>query len=69
MAHISAERFNNGGNGNKVQRVKLLVDQVVKGVPLKGGDTVDLPRGEATYLKAVERVEFIEAAEPKQATR
>ncbi len=68
MAHISADRFYSSG-GSKTQRVRLLVDQVIKGVPLSKGDTVDLPLAEATYSKAIERVEFVAVIEPKQATR
>jgi hypothetical protein len=66
MALITADRFT--GSGQKVQRVRLLVDQKVKGLALKAGDTVDLDKSEALYLKNVERVAFVANA-VKEATR
>ena len=64
MAHANAARF-----AGKTQKVKLKIDQKIQGVALKAGDTADLPRNEALYLKNIDRVEFIADAEPKEATR
>lgn len=64
MAHANAARF-----AGKIQKVKLKIDQKIRGVALKAGDTADLALHEALYLKNIDRVEFLADAEPKEATR
>lgn len=64
MAHVKADRF-----AGKTQKVKLLIDQKIRGVALKAGDTCDLAISEAVYLKNIERVEFVSGGEPAEATR
>ncbi len=64
MAHITPGKL-----AGVTQRVKLAVDQKISGVALKAGDTVDLPKPEALYLKNIKRVEFVANEEPKSATR
>ena len=65
---VSQDRFAQG----RTLRVKLLIDQKVKGVALKEGDTCDLPLGEAQYLKAIGRAEIVPVdpeKTPKAASR
>jgi hypothetical protein len=64
MAHFAADRL-----AGKTQKVKLRIDQKIRGVGLSKGDTADLPLNEALYLKNIDRVEFVETSEPKSATR
>jgi hypothetical protein len=64
MAHVSAGRF-----AGKTQKVKLNIDQKVRSVALKAGDTCDLEVAEATYLKNIGRAEFVSNDEPKTAAR
>jgi len=68
MAVISADRFHFGA---KMQRVKLAIDQKIRGVALKAGDVCELLPHEALYLKNIGRVKFMadEPEKPKSATR
>ena len=65
---VSRERFAQGQN----TRVRLLIDQKVKGLALNKGDTCDLTLSEALYLKSIGRAEIVTADEeknPKAAAR
>ena len=64
MAHVSAVGF-----AGKTKKVRLLIDQKIRGVALKKGDTADVTEADAKYLKALDRVEFVAVDAPKQAER
>jgi hypothetical protein len=62
MAHVAAGRF-----AGKTQKVKLLLDQKIRGVALSKGDTCDIPVDEALYLSKISRVEFVTSAKEEPA--
>ena len=69
MGYVGLNRL-----AGKTQRVKLRIDQTVRGVPLKKGDTCDLELSEATRLQNMKRADFVEATpedggKPVAATR
>lgn len=63
MAHVGLNKL-----AGKTQRVRLLIDQVIRGASLKKGDTCDLSEVEARRLKTIKRVEFVDDVAPEAST-
>ena len=58
MAHVKVDRL-----VGKTQKVKAKIDLLISGVPVKAGDTCDVPISEAPFLKGIDRVEYVSEEE------